>query len=622
MLEETIIHVFWDRVRSTPDRPAILHKLNGSYRPVSWREHGRIVELIAFGLLANDIKPQERVAILSNTRAHWSWADIAVLSCAAVTVPIYPTLNAAEVEYLLKHSTCSTLFLENTRQLSKILSINPLPDSLRLLVLMEGDIPAETSLPAHIKLIRWDDLTLEGESYLQTHRDELKARIEAIKQADLATIVYTSGTTGIPKGAMILHSNIYFICQTLSLNVGFRPDDVTLSFLPLSHIFERIGGQMVAIYEGLVMAYAESMEQVPQNMMEVRPTIMNAVPRFYEKAYNRIMGEIRKMPKPQQHMVRWALSLGRRAAKGKELAVNGEHGVVDKMYRAELRVADRLVFSKIRKRFGGRLRFLVSGAAPLSQEVQQFFDMIGMPIIEGYGLTETTAPVTCNKPNNIKRGTVGLLLPGLDIKIAEDGEVMVKGPSIFAGYYHNEEATREAFRNGYFLTGDIGQLDEDGFLRILDRKKDLIITAGGKHVAPQYLENLFAGERLFSRVLVYGDRRKYITALVTLNPEGIEAFAASHQIGYSSLNELVHHPIVAEEIARIVSEKNQRLASFEQIKKYCILDSEFSIENGELTPTLKMRRKAIIEKYKQQLDALYDEEDVRVAEGIEGKVAG
>jgi long-chain acyl-CoA synthetase len=618
--DETIVHVFWERVKTTPDRPAILHKVNGAYRPVAWREHGRMVELLAAGLLACGVQPGDRVGILSNTRPQWTWADIAVLTVRGITVPIYPTLNAPEVDYLLRHSGASALFVENSRQLAKVLSIEPLPAALKLIVVMEGGVSSDIDIPDSLRVLDWTDFMLAGEQYLPEHPRVVETLLSQIKPDDLATIVYTSGTTGVPKGVMVLHRNIHFICQTLSINVGFHPDDVTLSFLPLSHIFERVGGQMLCIYEGLIMAYAESMEQVPQNLMEVRPTIMNAVPRFYEKAYNRIVGEVRKMPKAQQHMVRWALSLGKRAARQRELATNGHHGVVENVYRAELRVADRLVFSKIRKRFGGRLRFLVSGAAPLSPEVQQFFETIGLPIVEGYGLTETAAPVACNKPNNIRRGTVGEPLPGLDVRIAEDGEILVKGPSVFAGYYRDEEATQEAFRDGYFCTGDIGAFDEKGFLRILDRKKDLIITAGGKHVAPQYLEGLFVGERLISRVLVYGDRRKYITALFTLNPDALEAFAKTHGITYSSLEELSNHPRVQEEIAHIVKEKNERLASFEQIKKFTILDEDFSIENNELTPTLKIKRKVITEKYKKLLDALYDEDDIQVAEGVEGSV--
>lgn len=620
--DETIIHVFWERVKQRPDRAAILHKVSGQYRPVIWREHGRIVELAAGGLLNAGVKPGDRISILCNTRPQWTWADIAILSTGAITVPVYPTLNAPEVDYLLKHSGSSGLFLENPRQLQKVLSIARPSSALKFIVVMDGEIPQGVVAPEGVKLMTWTDLMMDGEVFLPNHPDELPARIRNLQRSELATIVYTSGTTGIPKGVMITHENIHFICETLSVNICFHPDDVTLSFLPLSHIFERVGGQMLAIYEGLVMAYAESMETVPQNMVEVKPTIMNAVPRFYEKAYNRIIGEIRKMPKPQQYLIRWALSLGRRAAKQKEVLSNGHRHVVEDIYKAELRVADRLVFSKIRRRFGGKLRFLVSGAAPLSPEVQAFFETIGMPIIEGYGLTETSAPVACNRPHNVRRGTVGQPLPGLDVKIAEDGEILVKGPSIFSGYYRDENATTESFRDGYFCTGDIGTLDAEGYLRILDRKKDLIITAGGKHVAPQYIENLFAGERLISRILVYGDRRKYITALITLATDGLEAFAKTNNISHSSAEELVHHPLVQDEVGKIIRHKNEQLASFEQIKKWLVLDQDFSIENNELTPTLKMKRKMITEKYKSLLDSLYDQEDIKVAEGIGENVSG
>lgn len=619
--EETIVHIFWDRVKRSPDRPAILHKVSGQYRPVIWREHGRLVELLAGGLLKHGIERGDRVAILSNTRPHWTWADIAILSVGGVTVPVYPTLNAPEIDYLLKHSGASGLFLENSRQLMKVLQIGQLPEGLKFIVMMDGPIPTETVAPEGIRLMSWTDLMMDGEVYLPANPNALVYRIEQIRPDDLATVVYTSGTTGVPKGAMISHRNIYFVCQTVSLNVGFHPDDVTLSFLPLSHIFERVGGQMLAIYEGFVTAYAESMETVPQNMQEVRPTLMNAVPRFYEKAYNRINVEIRKMPKAQQYLIRWALSLGRRAAKHKETLANGQQKIVDDVYRTELRVADRLVFSKIRRRFGGKLRFLVSGAAPLSTEVQQFFETIGMPIIEGYGLTETAAPLACNRPNEVRKGTVGKPLPGLEVKIAEDGEILVKGPSIFGGYYRDPAATQEAFKDGYFCTGDIGAFDEDGYLKILDRKKDLIITAGGKHVAPQYIENLFASERLISRVLVYGDRRKYISALITLASESLEAFAKSSAITYSTIEELIDHPLVLHEVEQSVARVNERLASFERIKKYLILEQDFSIEANELTPTLKMRRKIITEKYKHLLDSLYDEDDIRIEEGVGDGVA-
>lgn len=610
MADETIINVFWERVNQTPDRPAILHKVSGAYRPVIWREHGRIVELLAGGLLSIGVEPQDTIGIISNSRPQWTWADIAILSVGAVTVPIYPTLNVPEIDYLLKHSCAKAVFLENSRQLQKLQAMPELAPNLKTIILMDGEVPSGHNLP--LKVMSWTDLLMDGEVYLPNHPDALKERIAALRADELATVVYTSGTTGVPKGVMLNHGNIHYVCQTLSLNVGFHADDISLSFLPLSHIFERVGGQMLSIYEGLIMAYAESMETVPQNLVEVKPTIMNAVPRFYEKAYNRINAEIRKMPKAQQYLIRWALSLGRRAAKHRDRLEDGQRDVVDNVYKTELRVADRLVFSRIRRRFGGRLRFLVSGAAPLSTEVHTFFETIGMPIIEGYGLTETAAPVACNTPKGNKKGTVGRPLPGLDVKIAEDGEILVRGPSIFVGYYRDKDATTEAFQDGWFKTGDIGQLDEDGYLVIKDRKKDLIITAGGKHVAPQYIENLFAGDKLVSKVLAYGDRRKYITALITLNPDGLETFAKSNNISYTSLEELVNHPLVLRELQETVDQKNERLATFEQIKKFMVLEREFSIEANELTPTMKMKRKLITEKYKDLLDSLYEAEDLKV----------
>ncbi len=608
MPDETIIDVFWKRVRENPDRPAILQKKAGSYHPVSWLDHGQIVEHVSAALIGLGVNASTKIGIMSTSRPKWTWADIGIMSCGGVTVPIYPTLNTAEVEYLLKHCEASGIFVENPRQLARVVAAEHLPKCLKFIVLMDGEPDQNKD---GVTIIRWPELLNMGAEQLVKNKDLIKSRVEKLTGDTLATIVYTSGTTGIPKGVMLKHSNILFICQTLSVNVGFTQDDVLLSFLPLSHIFERIGGQFLSIYDGLLMAYAESMETVPQNIVETRPTIMNAVPRFYEKAYNRIIAEVRKFPTPQQYLVRWALALGRRALRKRE-AANGAGELVANVYRTELRVADRLVFSRIRKRFGGRLRFLVSGAAPLSIEVHEFFETIGMPILEGYGLTETTAPVACNKPTDYRRGTVGKPLPGISVKLAADGEIMVKGPSVFSGYFKNEEATKEAFIDGWFATGDIGEFDAEGYLRIKDRKKDLIITAGGKHVAPQYVENLFAGERLVSRIMVFGDRRKYITALITLNPDALESFARQQSLSHATASDLFCHPAVEQEIADIIARKNQRLAQFEQIKRFAILDTDFTVETGELTPTLKMKRKTITQKYKQALDKLYDSDDLKI----------
>jgi len=609
LAQETLVHVFWERVKGSPERPAVFHKVAGSYRPVIWREHGRVVELVVGGLLNLGLERGDKVAILSSSRPHWTWADVAIMSAGGVTIPVYATLAAPEIEYLVKHSDSVGLFVENESQLKKLLMLKELPAALRFIVLIDGEPPAHSGSP--VRILKWEDLLKDGEVYLPAHPKVAGERLAQVRPEDVATICYTSGTTGLPKGVMLLHKNIYSCCRAMSHFIGFHPDDVGLSFLPLAHVYERVGGQFISIYEGLIAAYAESMETVAQNLLEVRPTILNGVPRFYEKIYNRIYSEVRHMPKAQQYLIRWALALGKRAAKYQN-ARDGANEIARKVYRAELRVAERLVFSRIRRRFGGRVRFMVSGAAPLSPDVQLFFETLGMPVIEGYGLTETSAPVTCNTPNGVKRGTVGRPMPGIEIKLAEDGEIMVRGPNVFAGYYKDEEATRQAFQDDWFLTGDIGEIDDEGFLKIKDRKKDIIITAGGKHVAPQFLENLFVDESLISHILVYGDRRKYITALITLQPDALATFASAASITYSSPEELIHHPQVLQEVEAVVSRKNQTLASFEQIKKFLILDRDFTVDANELTPTLKLKRKVVVEKYSQLLDSLYEKEDIEV----------
>ncbi len=606
MTGETIIHVFWDRAKKTPDRPAILEKISGSYKTINWRESASIAERIAAALLDKGISLDHKVAIASSSRPQWTWCDIAILSIGGVTVPIYPSLNATESAYVLDHCEATAAFLENPRQLKKLAGLPQLPEHLRFVVLLEGTSDEGFPIPVYT----WNDFLEIGAKKLQAEANCVSEIAEKIEPSRLATIVYTSGTTGMPKGAMISHRNIYYVVKTLCTSVGFNSEDLALSFLPLSHIFERVGGQFVTIFQGIPLAFAESMESVATNIAEVRPTIMNAVPRFYEKAYNRIQGQIRLLPTPQAYFARWALSLGRRALKATEENTNGKREVARQIYRTELRVADRFVFRKIRQRFGGRLRFLVSGAAPLSTEVHQFFGSIGIPILEGYGLTETTAPISCNKPEDNKRGSVGKPLPGVEVKIAADGEIMARGPSIFGGYYKNEEATKAAFNDGWFLTGDIGELDADGYLTIKDRKKDIIITAGGKHVAPQVLENMLAGQGLISRVLVYGDRRKYISALITLNPDELKVFALQNNLQDAAAELLCKHPKVIEAVQLQINETNARLASFEQIKRFLLMEHDFTIETDELTPTLKIKRKFVTEKFKALLDSLYEKEDV------------
>lgn len=603
----TIIDRFWSRVNETPDRAAVMYKSDGKYRSVTWAEHGKIVDQLSAALIKSGITPDDKVGILSGNRPHWTWADLAILSVRGVTVPVYPTLASEEASYVLDHSDVVAVFVENSRQLEKISNSNlTAPSKLKLAIVMDG--PVATAEPL-LDVRTWDDFIKEGTEFLSQNADEVKARRQNIDPETLATIVYTSGTTGLPKGVMLLHRNIYSVLGAMSDLVDFNEDDLALSFLPLAHVYERVGGQFLSTYLGIPFAYAESMEQVANNLQEVKPTFLNAVPRFYEKVYARVQAQIRQMPAAQQGFVRWAIALGKRATK-QRMDAKLDSGLLDQLYRAELRIADRLVFKKIRERFGGRLRMMTSGAAPLANDVHIFFEALGMPIVEGYGLTETSAPLCCNKPSENKFRTVGRPLNGVEVKLSADGELLVKGPNVFKGYYKNEEATRQAFEDGWFKTGDIARIDDEGYITITDRKKDIIITAGGKHVAPQFIENLFKDEPLINHVIAYGDRRKYITGLITLNPDGLKTFADSKSLSYKEIKDLFQHPTVRKEIERVVHEKNQNLARFQRIKKFVIIEKDLTIEDNELTPTLKVKRKVVTEKYKKELDELYDSEDL------------
>ncbi|MGD9683240.1 MAG: long-chain fatty acid--CoA ligase [Candidatus Obscuribacterales bacterium] len=605
--ETTIIDVFWRRVKSSPEKTAILFKQDGAYKPITWEEHGEITSAVAAGLLESGIEPGDQVAVLSSTRAHWTWADLGILSIGARTVPIYSTLSDDEVRFLVNHSHSKAIFAENERQLLKIIdgSDNP-PEELELAVIFDGEA---VDLGSTVKVVTWSDFLERGRSRLGKEPEAVSRLAEQVREEDLATIVYTSGTTGIPKGAMILHGNIYKVLESMAELISFSENDLALAFLPLSHVYERVSGQFLSVYHGLPYAYAESMEKVAENMTEVRPTVLNAVPRFYEKAYQRVQVAIRQMPPAQQGFIRWAIGIGKRATK-QRLEGSISDNIWNQLYRAEMRIAERLVFAKIRERFGGRLRLMTSGAAPLSNDVHLFFEAIGIPIMEGYGLTETCAPLACNRPDDVRFKTVGKPIPGIEVKLAEDGELLVRGPSVFAGYFENEEATSQAFSDGWFKTGDIARIDEGGYITITDRKKDIIITAGGKHIAPQMIENLFKGDPMVAHVVAYGDRRKYITALFTLNPDALADYARKHNISYSQIAELTQNARVRREIERLVEARNKNLPNFQRIKRFLILSRELSIEENELTPTMKVKRKVITEKYLDLFDSMYDTEDL------------
>ena len=546
-------------------RPLFKAKQEGEYRSISWEEALRQSEEAALGLIDLGIQPGDRVAILSENRPEWAIADLSILSAGAITVPIYATLAAGEIEYILKNCGARLLFASSPDLMGKVVHLQKELD----LKIVLFDAPYRVSGP---RVWWFGELLGLGGTATAEHRRELAQRIEQAKPEEAASIIYTSGTTGSPKGVILTHSNFLSNCRAVEEVIPIGQQDTLLSFLPLSHVFERMAGYYFVLSVGGTIAYAENLEAVPKNLLETRPTVFTGVPRFYEKMHERILEAVGQASPVRRALFHWAFRVGR----GRSL---------------KQRIADRLVFSKLRARLGGNLRFCVSGGAPLSKTIAEFFYTTGILILEGYGLTETSPVITCNRLDRFRFGTVGLAVPGVEIQIAGDGEILTRGPHVMQGYFQNPSATAEVIGpEGWFHTGDIGALDSDGFLTITDRKKDLIKTSGGKMVAPQKLEAALKADPLIADCVVIGDQRKYLTALIVLNAEKLEPG---------------RHPEVTALVWERVEQFNRTLAPFEQIKKITLLPEPFTLGSGELTPTLKVKRRVVQERYAAQIEAMY-----------------
>ncbi len=590
---QSIPDLFFQACQRGGDAVALRRKVSGRWEGVTWRRYEENVRTLGKGLIALGVQPGDKCAILSNTRVEWVYADLAVICSGAVTVPIYQSNMPPEVEYILQDSEAVIVFVEDEKQLLKVLEVQKNLPHLRKIVLVSGHRPDN---PIVITL---DDLMDMGRGHDAV---EFERRLENTKASDIASIVYTSGTTGPPKGAMLSQEGFLFVAESVNGLLKRTPDDETLLFLPLAHIFARII-QYVCIMGNIRLAFAESIEKLLDNIAEIKPTFMGSVPRIYEKVYTKIMGDMQEAGGLKKSIFDWSLAVGREVSRH-----NHKGEPVPTVTKAQYAVARRLVFNKLKDRFGGRLQFFVSGGAPLSKEIAEFFHAADILILEGYGLTETTAVTNVNRPDSYRFGTVGQPIPGVEQKIAPDGEVLSRSPGIMKGYYRKETETREAIDpDGWFHTGDIGEFDADNFLRITDRKKDIIVTAGGKNIAPQNIENHLKTHPYISQAMVYGDRRKYCTALITLNYEEVARFAESNGISFNESRELATNPDVRRKIEEIIAEKNKDLASYESIKKFEIVPDDFTQETGELTPTLKVKRKVVTQKYHQLLDAMYDE---------------
>ncbi len=592
--DDTLARMFWARVERSGAGPAQQVKRGGAWGTLSWREVGDIVREVALGLLALGRKKGEAVGVLSTSRPEWVQADFAIFSAGCRTIPIYPSYPPDLIQYIVNDAEIKTLIVEDPAQLAKVIEARRHMAGLEQVVVIQGYEGTEPWI------LTWEALRRRGRDNEGKLKSELAARVADGRPEDIATIVYTSGTTGPPKGVVQTHGNHMAMLTSSEQTLRVVEGDVHLLFLPLAHSFGRLES-FAGIYRGLTTAFAESIDRLGQNLPEVRPHFLCSVPRVFEKVYAGIMAKGAGGSPLQRKIFSWAVGVGRQVSQ-----LEQAKKPVPGLLRFKYRVAERLVFSKMRAALGGRLRFAVSGGAPLSREIAEFFHAAGILVLEGYGLTETCPSLTFNREDNFKFGSVGQAQPGVELKIAPDGEILGRGRNIAKGYFKKPEATAEVFLpDGWFATGDIGRIDADGFLYITDRKKDLIVTAGGINIAPQNIENLLKGDPFISQAMVHGDKRPYPVALITLNPEELGLFARAQGILVTDPAALVKQPKVVEHVSRIVEARNAGLQSYAKIKKFAILPEDFTIDNGLLTPTLKVKRKIITEKHKELLDSLY-----------------
>jgi long-chain acyl-CoA synthetase len=567
---------------------------------IAWSSSKELLEQIrdaSLGLGAIGVEAGDRVAIVAESRPEWLIADLAILAAGGVTVPIYPTLSAPQAKYILNDCGAKAAIVSTREQLEKIQIIRHELPHLGAVILMDGWTAADSpSVVSFASVLERGHQRMTGEWGAGR---EFRDRARQVRPDALATIIYTSGTTGEPKGVMLSHGNLVSNLKAGALALQISHHDVALSFLPLSHGFERIVAY-IYLFTGVTLAFAESLETVARDIKTVRPTLMTGVPRVFEKLHSRIMDKGLAEPGIKAAIFRWAVGAGQ--ARG-HAALRGEpEGMIGRLRAA---LADRLVFHKIRENLGDRVRYLVSGSAPLSPLIAEFFQGIGVPIIEGYGLTETAPILSVNPPAAPRVGTVGRALPGVELRIAEDGEILARGPNVMMGYLNKPQATSEAIREGWFHTGDIGTIDEHGYLRITDRKKDLLVTSGGKKIAPQPIEEVIKRSPLVAEAVLLGDRRKFAAVLIVPEFRALERRLKELGRPPASRDELAAREDVRALYKEIVDALNRDLAQFERIKKLAILPVELSIASGELTPSLKVKRKVIEERYRDEIEALY-----------------
>jgi len=590
----TLTRLFFDAVTTYRKPDALQVKRNGKYVPISHDTLAERVRRTALGLEELGVRPGDRVAILSENRPEWAITDWACLMLGAADVPIYPNLPSDQAAYILRDSGAVAIFVSNAEQAAKVVQHRGDCPALRHVISFAADTPgADLTLTA----VEAAGATVDNDARRGAYMD----RAMNVRPDDLATLIYTSGTTGEPKGVMLTHDNLFSNVTAARVSIPFGGDDVGLSFLPLSHIFERMAGHYLMFATGTSIAYAESMDTVPLNLTEVRPTLVLSVPRLYEKMYARVLENALAGGALKKRIFFWARDVAERWADVK-LAGGTPKGLLALQYQ----LAQKLVFSKLQTRTGGRLRYFVSGGAPLAPEINKFFYAAGLVVLEGYGLTETSPVITVNIPAAFRLGTVGKPIPGIEVEIAADGEILTRGPHVMKGYFNKPAATAESIDTaGWFHTGDIGEL-RDGFLAITDRKKDIIVTAGGKNIAPQPIENKIKTNKYVSEAVMIGDKRKFPVVLIVPNWDSLEKWAKLNNILWTDRRQLLAMPTIQKKMEKEVMGEVSGLARYEMPKKIALLEHDFSVERGELTATLKVKRRIVDKTYKSIIDSLYE----------------
>ena len=601
--EKTMNDVFHNRVHKYGNRLAIEKKMEGVWQGATWNEYYDRARAVSLGLWSLGVKKGNMVSLLSENRLEWLYTDMGSLGIGICVIPVYPTLAAEEIEYIINNSESKIIVPENKNQLKKVLEIVDKCPRLEKIIVME-----EKDATGHPKVMSFKELMELGRKKHAEDPTLFEKLSQEVTVDDLATIVYTSGTTGLPKGAMITHGNIFWVVKSLdAIKPPFASDeDCTVPFLPLSHVFERIAGHFYGMYCGITASYAESIDTLLADFEEKRPTMILAVPRVCEKVYQKIMAQVKEQSPFKQKIFAWGQKVGDRISERRE-----KHKRIPLFLKLKYKIAYAIIFKKLQDKLGGRVTWMTASGAPTAEEIIRFFNAAGITVIQGYGMTEATAPATMQSLADYRIGTTGKPIPGMDIKIADDGEILLKGGNVIKGYWKLPNETRDAFTpDGYFMSGDIGMFDEEGNLLITDRKKDLIITSGGKNVAPQKIENMFKSDPLFTQFIVIGERKKYLTGLCNINLEEAAALANEEGIPFYKPAELLENQKFLDVVQKHVDERNRHLGAYENIIKIRIVKSDFSQEGGELTPSLKLKRKVVLQKYKDLVDDMYGKEAV------------